>query len=188
MCIRDRNTLLSKYEVHEQFYEDAGQFLPMSVWANKGFDTSMILERSSAADRRMHPVLGETFRVKLLTTGTKGMEGSRREDVALTKTRKRLKTTTPADEDPADATPRTPASPTARAPPAKDSSPSSNSTASSTDSSSSDSSKAKKSKKTKKAKKYNKTKKAKKNKKDKKEKKDKNDTCLLYTSPSPRDS
>ncbi len=42
-----------------------GEFLPLSVWASRGFDTSSIEAQTDADDKEDHPVLGMTYRVKL---------------------------------------------------------------------------------------------------------------------------
>ena len=69
--------IVSKYTVEEEWYEEGGQFLPLSVWANKGFDTEAISQKSAASDRKVHSVLGQCYRVKLLSTGVRGFEGTR---------------------------------------------------------------------------------------------------------------
>ena len=70
--------LLDKYESHESFYENSGEFLPLSVWACRGFDPAVIQARSQPKDVQQHAVLGEVFRVKILQTGGRGTEGTRR--------------------------------------------------------------------------------------------------------------
>ena len=73
------NDLLQKFETKEQFWENGGQFLPLSVWERQGFDPEKIREGSSKYDRQCHPVLGETFRVALMSCGDRGTSGERRE-------------------------------------------------------------------------------------------------------------
>lgn len=47
-----------------QEYVDGGEYLPLSVWRNRGFDTERIEARTVEADKMMHPVLGLCYRVK----------------------------------------------------------------------------------------------------------------------------
>ena len=35
---------LRKVEEHEDYYDEGGKFLPLSVWATKGYDTAKIIE------------------------------------------------------------------------------------------------------------------------------------------------
>ena len=66
----------SKTESHGKFYEERGQFLPLSVWAARGFPVEDIEAKSHASDRRFHDVLGSTYRVALMSSGSKGWKGS----------------------------------------------------------------------------------------------------------------
>ena len=66
----------SKTESHGKFYEERGQFLPLSVWATRGFPVEDIEAKSHASDRRFHDVLGMTYRVALMSSGSKGWKGS----------------------------------------------------------------------------------------------------------------
>jgi hypothetical protein len=63
---------LTVHEEHGEFYEDAGEFLPLNVWANRGFNPEAIRDKTLPKDRRTHPVLGETFRVSVLRGGHRG--------------------------------------------------------------------------------------------------------------------
>jgi hypothetical protein len=63
---------LTTVEEHGEFYEDAGEFLPVGVWAARGFDAESIVNKSLPKDKKMHPVLGETFRVCVLRKGHRG--------------------------------------------------------------------------------------------------------------------
>lgn len=47
-----------------QEYYDGGEFLPLSVWKQRGFDEASIEQRSLEADKLQHPVLGLCYRVK----------------------------------------------------------------------------------------------------------------------------
>ena len=64
-----------KFNTSQDFYEESGQFLPLSVWDRKGFSTEDIVANSVEADTAIHPVLGPVYRVKLLTKGSKGSIG-----------------------------------------------------------------------------------------------------------------
>ena len=66
----------SKTESHGKFYEERGQFQPLSVWAARGFPVEDIEAKSHASDRRFHDVLGSTYRVALMSSGSKGWKGS----------------------------------------------------------------------------------------------------------------
>jgi hypothetical protein len=63
---------LTVHETHGEFYEDAGEFLPLSVWAVKGYDPQVIEQGALDKDKRFHPVLGQTFRVNIIRGGHRG--------------------------------------------------------------------------------------------------------------------
>jgi hypothetical protein len=65
-----------KVEQHQQYYEDGGQFLPLSVWERKGFPVADIEAKSLPSDRRTHPVLGNTYRVAIMGSGQRGFKGT----------------------------------------------------------------------------------------------------------------
>ena len=52
--------------VETRLASEAGPFLPLLVWAQQGYDVMAI---KLGAAMEMHPVLGETFQVKIHTTG-----------------------------------------------------------------------------------------------------------------------
>ena len=149
---------LMKFEQHERFYEEKGCFLPLSVWATKGFNTADIEAKTPECDKQVHDILGLCYRVALLATGRHGAEGHRHEDTAGGRGRKRSSAAALAGQD-ADAD--------------GDEGEQGKTSSSSTDSSSSSSSSAKKrgSKKSKKVKSEKKGAKHKKGKKDKKKRK-----------------
>jgi len=68
----------ARYNEEEEFYEEDGRFLPLSVWGNQGFDTSLIRLNSLPKNIKMHSVLGEVFRVPILAMGTRGACGWKR--------------------------------------------------------------------------------------------------------------
>ena len=70
--------MLAAHENHERYYEYGGQFLPLTVWAAKGFDIGLIESKSTVEDRNIHPVLGPCFRVRIMAGGSRGSEGTTR--------------------------------------------------------------------------------------------------------------
>jgi hypothetical protein len=189
--LRKARELLTASESHGEYYMDGGEFLPLSVWGRRGFDETRIELHSLPLDIREDRVLGKTYRVKVLSTGTKGDN-----TVTRTSQSKRKSSALPlAPQDPSssssssrprlaleDAVPQPGGTSTPHA--SADEGSSSSSSDSSSDSSSSSSSscssgkhkkKGKKGKKDKKGKKVKKGKKGKKGKKEKKEKKSKKD-------------
>ena len=60
---------ISKYTTKAKKFHDGGEFLPLSVWAARGFDTEAIETNSAAADISMHPVMAQVFRVAIISTG-----------------------------------------------------------------------------------------------------------------------
>ena len=49
--------------------------MPLNVWATRGFDAEAIRNNSAPADKMVHPVLGDVYRVAILSSGSKGEEG-----------------------------------------------------------------------------------------------------------------
>lgn len=72
---------METHHIQEAFYENSGEFLPLSVWAARGFDVNAIADKSDASDKKIHPVLGESFRVRILSAGTRGSQGNKRLEV-----------------------------------------------------------------------------------------------------------
>jgi hypothetical protein len=182
--VKKARELLEATESHGQFYCDGGKFLPLSVWANMGYDVDRIERLTLKEDSREDRVLGKTFRVRVLSTGNKGESMLSRKSVL------KRKRNAPLALDPTSRTgeplaledlPAGTTTPPARFPGGSSSSNKSSNDSSneSSDDSSNDSSsssskhKKKKGKKGKKGKKNKKDKKGKKNKKDKKNKKNK---------------
>ena len=56
----------SHVEVGDEFLEH-GIFLPLAAWEAKGYDISAMEARSHASDVMEHPLLGKTFRVRLVS-------------------------------------------------------------------------------------------------------------------------
>ena len=74
------NQMLERFEQHSEYYTEGGQFLPLSVWANQGFDVEAIERHSKPEDKMMHHVLGQCYRVKVLNKGIQGERGHSRRD------------------------------------------------------------------------------------------------------------
>ena len=146
--------LLTKFESHSKFYAESGKHLPLSVWAAKGFDVDRIKTLTPQSDIQMHNILGECYRVQLLTTGRSGEEGLKQEDVKAARGKKRAAAVTAAAAGEQKSM-------------VEDAKSSSSRDSSSSSSSSSSSDGASKKKKSKKGKKDKKAKKSKKGKKDK---------------------
>ena len=163
-ALKEAEDTLGTHEVHEEYYQDGGEYLPLGVWAHKGFDVSKIEAGSTAADIRQHPVLGQTYRIRIFSAGHRGNQGSNRTSVASAK---RAKIADVADV----AVDSTPGRASTEAAPSKEDP---SESASSSESDSSCSSSSDKKKKSKKHKKHKKNKKADKKlkKKQKKEKRE----------------
>lgn len=163
---------LTSSELSEESFAEGGEYLPLGVWAKRGFDVTRIEQHTRDDDKRICPVLGICFRLRILSKTNVHKRGILRES-------KRQKTA-PEDEV---ASASAAAAGSAAAPLALEDGRASSSSDSS-DSSSNDSSDSRRRKKSKKAwkqakkskkggKKDKKSKKSNKEKKNKKSKKDK---------------
>ena len=70
--IADALESLEVLEQHGEQYEDGGEFLPLGVWAKRGFSAEDIALKSHPSDRKLHPVCGPTYRVRILRTANVG--------------------------------------------------------------------------------------------------------------------
>jgi hypothetical protein len=70
--------LIDNFKIDQEYYADGGEYLPLSVWATRGFDATMIAAKTPERDRRICSILGPTFRVKILSTGNSGTRGTKR--------------------------------------------------------------------------------------------------------------
>ena len=59
-------------DTQEQYYQNGGKCLPLAVWEKKGYDPELIKSRSAPDDIREHPVLGTTYRLKIVELGDRG--------------------------------------------------------------------------------------------------------------------
>ena len=69
-------TKFRKIAQHGTYYDYEGEFLPLSVWQTRGYDVELIRTMAPSSDRKMHPFLGELFRIVTIKTGQKGYEGT----------------------------------------------------------------------------------------------------------------
>ena len=69
-------TKFRKLSQHGTYYDHNGEFLPLSVWEKRGYDPEAIKTLTPNSDKRVHPILGDTYRVVLIKTGQKGYEGT----------------------------------------------------------------------------------------------------------------
>ncbi|CAK0884150.1 unnamed protein product [Prorocentrum cordatum] len=70
-----------KRKEHRKWSAEGGEFLPLSAWSVKGFDTGRIESLSRPWDIQDHRVLGKTHRVPIYSAGTASKTGKLREDV-----------------------------------------------------------------------------------------------------------
>ena len=75
-------TVFETFTVEAKVYYDGGEFLPLTVWETRGFDSRLIEAASDPSDIMEHPVLGITYRVSIVSTGLKGETGTRSSSVA----------------------------------------------------------------------------------------------------------
>jgi len=69
--------MMESHSEKEAFWEYSGDALPLSVWAQKGFDADYIKANSSDKDITYNPQVGECYRVKIQKTGSRGSKGTR---------------------------------------------------------------------------------------------------------------
>jgi hypothetical protein len=175
--------LLTGREDHAETIGDGGDYLPLSVWGKMGYNVDDIANNSADGDKQMHKVLGDTYRVRILSKGNTAVRATGRTTQLGTK-RKLADVVNEAGTKALQAQLALENQGAMLAqlalenadPEGSDSSKSSsNSSSRSSSSNSSSSSNHKKSKKSKKNQTYKKSKKSKKDKKDKKGKKSKKD-------------
>jgi hypothetical protein len=76
-----KTIVLKKFSQKSTTHAEGGTFLPLSVWVAKGFDGDMIKNNSTPENVQVHPVIGTTYRVELVSSGTKRSYGDAFEDV-----------------------------------------------------------------------------------------------------------
>ena len=65
---------ICKQKTDEKFYANQGEFLPLKVWKSRGFSASSIRQGCKPEDKRVCPVLGEVYRVAIMSSGSQGLE------------------------------------------------------------------------------------------------------------------
>ena len=65
-----------RVETQGRYFEEGGLYLPLNVWATKGFCAASIESKSLPIDVKDHPVLGKTYRVALVGSGQRNYKGS----------------------------------------------------------------------------------------------------------------
>ncbi len=78
-------------EEKEDYFDDKGEFLPLSVWVSQGFDGTDIVANTPATDKKTHPVLGLVYRVAILSTGNRGARGTKESEVICSRPTKPAK-------------------------------------------------------------------------------------------------
>eukprot|EP00929_Paragymnodinium_shiwhaense_P051772 TRINITY_DN25_c0_g1_i4.p1 TRINITY_DN25_c0_g1~~TRINITY_DN25_c0_g1_i4.p1 ORF type:complete len:616 (+),score=223.51 TRINITY_DN25_c0_g1_i4:65-1912(+) len=71
---------MSAYEDHKEVYACLGEYLPLDAWKVKGFDVQRIEQFSKPDNIKYDEVLGKVYRVAIMSGGTQGERGNRRED------------------------------------------------------------------------------------------------------------
>ena len=93
------NSQMERYSKKANYYVHGGEFLPLDVWANRGFDAARIRDNSATADKMIHPVLGDVYRVATLSSGSKGEQGDMTSHVVGTRSRASRRDTDSEDSD-----------------------------------------------------------------------------------------
>jgi len=65
----------ARYNNEEEFFEEGGKFLPLSVWQAQGFNTDHISQNSLPKNIKTCRVLGLVYRLPILSVGTRGASG-----------------------------------------------------------------------------------------------------------------
>ena len=73
---------IESHQLREEFFAEGGEFLPLSVWTQRGFDASRIQQNTAPHNTQSHPVLGECYRVAIMETGRRGTDGTTSKEVA----------------------------------------------------------------------------------------------------------
>ena len=76
---------LMTIEESGSYFECGGQLLPLGVWRTKGYDAEAIETKSEAKDKAWHPVLGDTYRVRLIAKGERKWSGEKTTATAAAK-------------------------------------------------------------------------------------------------------
>jgi hypothetical protein len=70
--------LIEGTDTRSDWYHDGGLYLPLGVWERQGYDITRIENLSKPEDKRVDPVLGDTYRVRILSKGNSGVRATAR--------------------------------------------------------------------------------------------------------------
>jgi hypothetical protein len=76
----ERFIALVAVEEHGEYYDEHAEWLPLEVWASRGYNKDAIEAKARPEDKRQHPVLGDVYRVSILQTGNRGVRGTKKTD------------------------------------------------------------------------------------------------------------
>ena len=74
---------LSQFSSKEFCWANGGEFLPLSVWQTKGFDSEKIKNTTPPEDIQVNPQIGTCYRVKIYSSSDKGNSGQRSEQTLI---------------------------------------------------------------------------------------------------------
>ena len=77
-----------RYLIEEHTYAHDGEYLPLSVWKSRGFDSDLIEAEAEEADKRTYKQLGKCYRVKIFKVSDTTREGT---DTSHSMTTEKLK-------------------------------------------------------------------------------------------------
>ena len=66
----------TEYKKDESHYDNSGEFLPLSVWTQRGFNAESIEKNTIDSNIRDDPVLGKIYRVVIQSSGHRGAHGA----------------------------------------------------------------------------------------------------------------
>ena len=71
---------ITNKETHAEYYDNWGEWLPLSVWGQRGFDVESIRAKAAPSDRKPCDMFGELFRVRVSSSGERGERGATKDD------------------------------------------------------------------------------------------------------------
>ena len=74
------NNFFQKFSTKEKNYENGGVFWPLAKWTHEGFDAAKFATGTAQEDIQKHPILGDCYRVVLMSKSDAGSEGTTRGD------------------------------------------------------------------------------------------------------------
>jgi hypothetical protein len=69
---------LGSFAEDSENFSEGGKYLPLSVWRQKGFDDVAIARESEACDRMHHKILGDVYRVRIISKSHSKKRATRR--------------------------------------------------------------------------------------------------------------